>query len=304
MIIMKSANIFLTLLLSCCFLISAPVYARRQTPEPQDIWAQTQDVDFENHNIEPHLIDRIMNRIEQNDPQLAEDLNLLRRENPEEFHERIRDLIRDRMDRRRDRIPGQNMNPERPRRRNRKMNEPLMHNPPNRPGANGPASRWLTRQWNEFKQWFHENYPSHAEKLENLQKNDPEAALRELKLIYRKYRPIMRAQQENPELAEILEQDLMLKNHRNEIMTELRIAQGHEKQQLKQQLKQIVSERFDLIVRKKELQYQDLKERLEDLKQEVAKRQAEVEKMESKKDKAVDQRIQDLIGKTESINWD
>jgi hypothetical protein len=294
---MKPANFFLSLLLSSFFLISVPASARRQIPEPEDRWAQGDDIDFDNGPMEPHFVDRFMNRIEERNPELAEDLSILRREDPEAFHERVRELAKRSRIKGRDRMGRKKMNPNH---RRHGKGDNLM------PGRRNtePGRGWLVRRWDEFKDWFQDNYPSHAEELEQMQQEDPEAALRELKLVYRKYRPIMRAEEENPELAEILKDDLELKNHRNELLTEIRLAQGREKEQLTEQLQEIVSERFDLIVRKKELQYQDLRERLEDLKAELAKREAEVEKMESKKGQAVKQRIEELIGKTESINWD
>ena len=68
----------------------------------------------------------------------------------------------------------------------------------------------------------------------------------------------------------------------------------------------VVSSRFDLIVKRKQIEYEQLRNRLEKLKKEVEQREAEVEKWKDAKFKneSVKARLEELVSGAEKFQWD
>jgi DNA repair exonuclease SbcCD ATPase subunit len=119
------------------------------------------------------------------------------------------------------------------------------------------------------------------------------------------YRPIMKASKKSPELAEVLKEDLKLKGQRKELLEEIKYASDEgEKEQLKNQLEQLVAERFELIIKRKQARYEQLLQRLENLKKQVEMRKNEVDTLKSQKADKVKERVRELLSDTEKINWD
>ena len=61
---------------------------------------------------------------------------------------------------------------------------------------------------------------------------------------------------------------------------------------------------FDLIIKRRQLQQQELLKRLEDLKNQVKESEKEVEQWKASKDKEVDARVKELLSQTEQFHWD
>ena len=95
-----------------------------------------------------------------------------------------------------------------------------------------------------------------------------------------------------------------LKDQRDEILKKLNSADGKEKEQLKTDLKNIVSKRFDLIVKRKELQHKKLLDKLEDLKKQIQASQDDVEKWKANKSEKVEARLKQLLQPSEEFHWD
>jgi hypothetical protein len=133
---------------------------------------------------------------------------------------------------------------------------------------------------------------------------NPEEYIKHVMASRERYGEIMEAQERNPELAEVLKEELELKNNRGKLLKEVCTAEGKERKKLMEQLEEVVNRRFDLIVRKKQLRYVHLLEKLKKLQQEVQQREAEVEKLKNRKEQAVRQRLEELTGKAEKIKWD
>jgi flagellar motor protein MotB len=121
----------------------------------------------------------------------------------------------------------------------------------------------------------------------------------------KKYRRIFEAEKENPELAKVLKEDLELKEKRNKLLRRIRASTNDaEKKRLTKELEEVVSSRFDLIVKRKQIEYEQLSKKLEKLKEQVKRSEAEVEKWENVKDKEVKQRLEELISRAEKFNWE
>ena len=61
--------------------------------------------------------------------------------------------------------------------------------------------------------------------------------------------------------------------------------------------------KFDLIVKRKQITYEQLRKELEELKERVKESEAEVEKWKKVKSEKVNERLEELIGRTEKFNW-
>jgi uncharacterized membrane protein len=158
---------------------------------------------------------------------------------------------------------------------------------------------------NELLAWLEKNEPAKAKELTALKTSDPPAYMRRMAFEMRNYRQIIDAEQSNPALAEVLKQDVALKQKRNELLEKIKGTTNEKKKaELTKQLKEVVEQRFDLIVQKKQLRYEELQKRLEDLQQIVNKSQAELETLKSKKAEQTEKHLEELLSQSERIDWD
>ncbi|MDD5011790.1 MAG: hypothetical protein PHQ00_06680, partial [Phycisphaerae bacterium] len=152
--------------------------------------------------------------------------------------------------------------------------------------------------------WLEKNEPEKAKELAALKASDP-PGYRRMMFEMRNYRQIIEAEQTNPALAEALKQDITLKQKRNELLEKIKGTTDEKKKaELTTQLKEVIEQRFDLIVQKKQLRYEELQKRLEDLQQIVNKSQAELETLKSKKAEQTEKHLEELLSQTERIDWD
>ncbi len=157
----------------------------------------------------------------------------------------------------------------------------------------------------EFISWLEKNEPQTAKELASLKETDQRAYMRRLSIETKKYREIMDAEQTNPALAELLKKDLVLKQKRNELLEKYKAAADEkQKAELMEQLTEVTSERFDLILQKKQLKYEDLKKKLEELQKSVNTSQAELENYKNNKEELIKKHLNDLINQTGQFDWD
>jgi hypothetical protein len=155
----------------------------------------------------------------------------------------------------------------------------------------------------EYTEWLEKNYPEDAKKLAALKERDPNLYIKQFRLSMDKYGRIFGAR-ENPELCEVLKEDLELKEKADQLVRKIKSAgKEDEKKELTAQLEQVAGRRFDLIVRQKEIAYAQLLKRLEELKKRVEENNAEITKWKDAKFKNenVKKRIQELIS---GFKWD
>jgi len=238
----------------------------------------------------------LLEKIRQDDPNEAARLEKLRNEDPKLFREEIRKATRQLR-------PGpEGLAPDRLR-RGTQMEE-------NSEGPMGMMGREKVREHiqereNELMAWLEKNEPEKAKELAALKTTDPPAYKRRLMFEMRNYRQIIDAEQTNPALAEVLKKDMALKQKRNELLEKIKgTADEKQKEELTKQLKEVLGQRFDLIVQKKQLKYEELKKKLEDLQQVVNKSQAELENLKSKKAEQIDKHMEELMSHSEKLNWD
>jgi hypothetical protein len=252
--------------------------------------------------LAPEQIERILARIRETDPQKADTLEQLREKDPDAFTTEIRNIARERF-------------MERMREQRGEHGKQQLRRRPGVPAMEGRGQdRWpemmrerFQQGGEEFMKWLKEDYPDEATKLEQLNKENPRQYTRAMGLIWRKYGPIFRASKNNPALAAVLKDQMTLREQRNELLKKIRVTTDEkQKKALTKELEGIVSQQFDLIVKRKELAYEDLNKKLEELRKEIDQRKAEVEKWKGKdfKNEQVKQRVNELVNATEKFDWE
>lgn len=238
----------------------------------------------------------LLEKIRQNDPNEAARLKKLRNEDPKLFREEMRKAARQLRPR------PEGVESDQPR-RGTEMEE-------NREGPMGMMDREKVREHMQEKEtelmtWLEKNEPEKAKELTTLKTADPPAYKRRMMFEMRNYRQIIDAEQTNPALAEVLKKDMVLKQKRNELLEKIKgTTDEKQKEELTKQLKEVIGQRFDLIVQKKQLKYEELKKKLEDLQQIVNKSQVELENLKSKKAEQIDKYMEELLSHSEKLNWD
>lgn len=283
----------------------------------EDIWSDEPTDTQRRPRLSDERIEEFLDRLAEAHSERAEELRKLRKDNPEQFRREIRQAFAERHQMG-DRPGGE------PRGQGRGGGRPGSGTGPGRMrgrpgpdpergpgvGRSGRRERWrerIARRHDEYIEWLDKNFPEEAKKLARLREKDPEdpeAYIQKVMASRDKFEEIMEAQERNPELAEVLKEELELKRERGRLLGRIRTAQGKQRTKLIQQLEEIVNRRFDLIVRKKQLRYEHLLRRLERLQKEVKQREAEVEKLKSKKARFIKERLEELTSKAEKIDWD
>jgi hypothetical protein len=244
----------------------------------------------------------LLEKIKQNDPNEAARLEKLQQEDPRQFRLEIRRITWEQMKSERQSRLERPVLPEGPEGSDAMRNT---RNPGRIFNARDRAREQLGEMEQELISWLEKNEPDKAKELAELKENNPLAYMKIIAIETKKYREIIEAEKTNPALAEILKKDLALKQQRDQLLEKIRGATDEkEKQQLAEQLKQVVSERFDLIVQKKQFKYEDLKKKLEELQQRVNRSQTELENFKNKKEEHIKTYIEKLISQAEQFDWD
>src|SRR3989339_1866495 len=176
-----------------------------------DIWAQdAMDVPPIDGQGDGEMIkERIEHRIEElakADPQRAEELRNMMKNDPQAFRQEMQKMQGD------GQMQGQRMGEERMQMQGQEGKGLL---------ADKMMPREQLQQWHtDFIKWLNENYPDESAKLDAL-KGDQRAHIRTTMLLAKKYGPVMRASQNDPQLAELLKSDIELRDRRNEIVRKI-----------------------------------------------------------------------------------
>jgi len=164
--------------------------------------------------------------------------------------------------------------------------------------------RYLQRRLEDYLQWLKDNYPDEAARLERLKEEEPDDYERHVGWSMRRYAPIMEASEEDPELADILKKELELKRERDRLIRRIKETQDDEKKkEFTEELKAIVSERFDLIIQRKKLFYERMLEELEELKQRIQENKEELEEFINEKEINVEDRVEHLLRREHRFDW-
>ena len=294
-------------------LLAAPGRCWAVEEEQEDIWAgDTPRLGPGRAELTEERIDRILNRLKETDPKKAEELAKLRETDPEKFKAELGNVMREQVGKRmrehkgpKDQGKGCPASPP-----------PPCMAPPGGPGGlkgkegmggerGGPME--MHERHAEYLEWLGKNYPEDANELAGLKGKNPELYDRQVGLFQRKHRRIFEAAKENPELAEVLKENLKLSKEQHELIKKIKAAtDNNEKKNLTEQLENVVGKKFDLLVKRKQMAYEQMLKRLEELKKEVQKSEAQVEKWKDSKFKSdsVKARVKELVSGDEKFDWD
>lgn len=208
-------------------------------------------------------IGRILKSIRESDPEKAKELVKMRKDDPNNFQEQLRENGRDEFDKIvRERV-----------------------------------EKWWEQRREEFLKWLEENFRRQAEELKRLQ-DDPDLYWKKYEIIRQKFWPIFEAERRNPELGEVLKEKIRIEYWRDRLLREIGRARNEKKErELINKLREALGRWFDLRVREKEIRYKWLSDRLEELKKRVEESQAEIKKLKEPevKKKEVDEQIDYLL---------
>jgi hypothetical protein len=252
-------------------------------------------------------INQLLVQIRKENPARADELEKLRKEDIEKFHGQIRAEV-NRLLRQQPPHEGGPEGPQGP-------GQPAIPDgkaPPGGPGQKGqrgePGSpdRWrsrMERMHDDFIAWLEKNYPNQAAILKQVREKEPDKYMERVLEKMHVYDPIRQAERNNPKLAQVMKEDLELQRLRDDILRMLK-DNSKDREKLLADLKEVVSRRFDIIMERKKLQYEEMKKKLEDLQKQVSAQEKELEKLKNNKDAAVKEHFDELVNKAEKMNWD
>jgi hypothetical protein len=250
-------------------------------------------------------IEAILNHLRETDPKKADELTQLKEKDPQAFQAEIRKMMREHFEARM-REQGAQPQGQQPRRPEDKQ---MGDTPGPRMGHGGPEMMrdWMKEKSDEYIKWLESNYPDEAARLKQLKTEDPDQYMRAVMISGKKYGPIFFASKDNPQLAAVLKEQLTLKEKRSVLLKQIKAtADEKQKKELMAELEKVVGQQFDLIVKRKQLAYEDMTKRLEELKKEVDDKKAEVEKWKGQdfKNQRIKERINELLNETEKFEWE
>jgi hypothetical protein len=159
----------------------------------------------------------------------------------------------------------------------------------------------------KFVEWLKANYPSDEQALAKLKERDPQLYISSFDHLMKQYGYIFEADSSSQELGRVLKQDFDLRKREEELCRQIRNEKSEAKQQaLGAEFQDVVAKRFDLLVRRKEIAYEQLLKKLDELQQQIRESKDEIGKWRDPKVKQenVKQRIKDRTGNKVRFKWD
>jgi hypothetical protein len=293
--------------------------------EEDNIWSEdTAKGEHGQFELTEERISHIMERLAETDPNKAKELKQLQEKDPEKFETELREVMREQFGRKiKERMEKQlepfgpggmppdacNASPVPCPNGTPPGMGMQKHGEPFGPGHVMPE---MGMQWkyDKYLDWLKENYADVAKQLEEAKKlAEQDGNWREywkqFGLGLKKYGRIAEAARENPRLADVLKKDLELRQQQDKLLEEIKAAGDKDKEGLVKNLKEVLSNRFDVIVERKQIEYEQLLARLETLKKDVEQRKAKMEKWKDVKfkEESVKARLEELLGKSDKFTW-
>jgi len=243
-------------------------------------------------------VERIMQRLAETDPKKAEELQKLRDKDPNEFKAELRKIQREKFAEFRRIRETRNLGA--------KAQSPFMMD--DRPSGGRRRRGEMRQRFVEYLEGLEKIYPEEAKKLAEMKEKQPDVYRRRVGLSYRRYGRIVEKAKDDPNLAQVLKENFELKKERNELVGKIKAASDEgKKKKLNRELEEVLSKRFDALVKWKQMEYELLLERLERLKEEIKKSKANIEKWKDDKFKEenIKAHIKELLSpdKDKKFRW-
>jgi len=158
----------------------------------------------------------------------------------------------------------------------------------------------------EFLAFLDKSVPKVAEELAKLKDRNPDLYTTKYDLARRKYDRAFEESRRNPDLAEILLEDLKLKERSEYLVTRIKATKSErDKKRLVAQLERVLSDRYDLIVRRKQMAYERFLHWLEELKKRIEKSKVEIIRAKKKEVRTenIKQRMKTLLEGNTEFGW-
>lgn len=224
-------------------------------------------------DLSDDVVERIMQGIQKRDPAKAKQLAELRQKNPEKFRTQLREQGQPELDQ---------MIRERFDARRQERNT-------------------------KFLEWLKVNYAAEEQGLTKLKEKDPQLYISEFDRLMRLYGYIFEADSSCPELGTALKADFQLKKRAGDLVREIRNEKSDAKKQaLGMELQDLMGKRYDLIVRRKEIAYEQLLKKLAEMQKQIQESKDEIGKWRDPKVKQqnVRQRTETLTENKVRFKWD
>lgn len=167
--------------------------------------------------------------------------------------------------------------------------------------------KWRQQRQAEFIEWLEKSVPKEAKELAKIKESSPDLYGKKYELAWKKYGRIFDESRRNPELADVLIEDLKLQKRREELVPKIKAAKTQkEKDKLTAELEEVVGRRYDLIVRRKQIAYERLLKWLEELQNRIKESRNEIIEWQDANAKAenIKQRTQELLEGKSGFSWD
>ena len=245
-----------------------------ENKDETDIWTEVEQTGRRRFQLTEDEIGRIMKWVKENKPEKLKELEEIRKnkEEVDKLVNKLREYARDEYDK----VVRERFDKYRKRRRE------------------------------EFLDWLKKEYEWQAKELDKVKSKDPKLYDAKFQLVWDKYRRIYDAWRWNPELGKVLKQDMALKHRRDELVGKLKKEKDDKKKrELAHQLWEVVGDRFELIIRRKQIAYDQLLKRLEELKKQINDQKNEIKEWRGDKFKedAMKERIKELLEGIGKFDW-
>ncbi len=224
-------------------------------------------------DLSEDTINRILKGLQQRDPAKAKQLSELRQKDPAQFQMQIREQGQPELD--------------------QIIRERF-------------ETRRLERN-TKFVEWLKANYPKEEQTLANLKERSPQLYISTFDGLWKRYGYVFEADSSSPEMGAVLKEDFELKKRADTLYKQIRNEKSEAKKQaLGIELQDVIAKRYDLIVRQKEIAYEQLLKKLDELHRQVRESKDEIAKWRDPKIKQenVKKRIQDLTDNKVRFKWD
>ena len=209
-----------------------------------------------------------MNDLKESNPAKAKELTALREKDPEKFRDELRKSVREQWSKR--------------------------------------IESWRSKWRAEFLEWLGKAMPKVARDLNKLKETDPDLYAKKYEIIREKYRRIFDESRRNPELAEVILAELELDERQAVLVKKIKVTKSdRDKKKLMAQLEEVVSNKYDLILRKRIIAYESLLKRVEELQNELNKSREDLAVLKEPAIKAqnVKERMKELTEPSRKFPW-
>ncbi|MCC6580819.1 MAG: hypothetical protein IT440_10290 [Phycisphaeraceae bacterium] len=138
--------------------------------------------------------------------------------------------------------------------------------------------------------------PELGDKIKLWRDINPERVDQVLAGIQPRLRPLMALQQSDPQLYDLKVQDLRLETQTRRLASSVRHASAENAPALRQQLKTVVTQHFDLRQQIRQRELENLRRRIDDL-------QKQIETRRDARDELIDNRVTELTGHESQPQW-